>query len=142
MAMEFHYYIVLNMQNLHFKQSIMFKKKTPPTSVLMPSSENVYVSLEPFTCLSPISQTENLQLLLFSEILWPDMETAGFTGTKNNPLWFPVQNVLHRLLCLNTWSLDGGVVWEGYGTFRCGSSLEKVSHCELAMRFSSLADGM
>lgn len=85
-------------------------KKIPQISVLMLRSENVCVSLEIFTCLSLI--IESSHLLLFAPILWPDMRTG------RNLLWFPAQNVLHRLMCLNPWSLHGGAVWESYGTFR------------------------
>lgn len=41
------------------------------------------------------------------------------------------KNVLYRLLYLNTYSLDGGEVWRGYGTFRRHSLAGQSGHWRL-----------
>lgn len=44
-----------------------------------------------------------------------------------------ISNVSHKLICVNTWSLTGGAVQEGYGFSEARDSLSEMSHSELAL---------
>jgi hypothetical protein len=48
----------------------------------------------------------------------------------------PPPQTPHRLICLNTWSSIGGIVWEGLGGV---DLLEEVCHWGWALRFNRVA---